>query len=140
MRLATTYFILLLTSFICLSPGTASAAGLSLELNKIERGTESCIATIQIANRLGQSLDRFRLDLVLFDSKGVIFERLLIDLAPLPHDRTTIASFPLLAAKCSDVSRILVKDVPACRAEGGGDMDCFSSLRVKTRARIKIGK
>ena len=70
----------------------------------------------------------------------LIFERLLIDLAPLPHDRTTIASFPLLAAKCSDVSRILVKDVPACRAEGGGDMDCFSSLRVKTRARIQIGK
>ena len=140
MRLATTYFVLLLTFFMWLSPGTVSAADLSLELNKIESGTESCTATVLIANRLGQSLDRFRLDLVLFDSKGVIFERLLIDLAPLPHDRTTIASFPLLAAKCSDVSRILVKDVPACRAEGGSDMDCFSSLRVKTRARIQIGK
>ena len=140
MRLATTYFILLLTSFMWLSPGTASAAGLSLELNKIESGTESCTATVLIANRLGQSLDRFRLDLVLFDSKGVIFERLLIDLAPLPHDRTTIASFPLLAAKCSDVSRILVKDVPACRAEGGGQLDCLSSLKVKTRAATLIGK
>ena len=140
MRLATTCFVLLLTSFMWLSPGTASAAGLSLELNKIESGTESCTATVLIANRLGQSLDRFRLDLVLFDSKGVIFERLLIDLAPLPHDRTTIASSPLLAARCSDISRILVKDVPACRAEGGRDMDCFSSLRVKTRARIQIGK
>ena len=140
MRLATTYFVLFLTSFMWLSPGTASSAGLSLELNKIENGTESCTATVLIANRLGQSLDRFRLDLVLFDSKGVIFERLLIDLAPLPHDRTTIASFPLLATKCSDVSRILVKDVPACRAEGGEDLDCFSSLRVKTRARIQIGK
>ena len=140
MRLATTCFVLLLTSFMRLSPGTASATGLSLELNKIESGTESCTATVLIANRLGQSLDRFRLDLVLFDSKGVIFERLLIDLAPLPHDRTTIASFPLLAAKCSDVSRILVKDVPTCRAEGGDDMDCLSSLKVKTRATIQIGK
>ena len=140
MRLTTTCFVLLLNSFMWLSPGTASAVGLSLELNKIESGIESCTATVLIANRLGQSLDRFRLDLVLFDSKGVIFERLLIDLAPLPHDRTTIASFPLLAAKCSDVSRILVKDVPACRAEGGGVMDCLSSLRVKTRARIQIGK
>ena len=140
MRHTTTYFVFLLTSFMWLSTGTASAAGLSLELNKIESVTETCTATVLIANRLGQSLDRFRLDLVLFDSKGVIFERLLIDLAPLPHDRTTIASFPLLAAKCSDISRILVKDVPACRAEVGGDMDCFSSLRVKTRTRIQIGK
>ena len=140
MRLTTTYFVIFLTSFMWLSPGTVSAAGRSLALNKVENVTESCTAPGLIANQLGQSLDRFRLDLVLFDSKGVIFERLLIDLAPLPHDRTTIASFPLLAVKCSDVSRILVKDVPACRAEGGGDMDCFSSLRVKTRARIQIGK
>ena len=140
MRLATTLFVLVMTSFMWLSPGTTSAASLSLELNKVENGTDSCTATVLIANQLGRSLDRFRLDLVLFDSKGVIFERLLVDLAPLPHDRTTIASFPLLAKQCSNVSRILVKDVPACRAKGGDDMDCLSPLRVESRAAIQIGK
>ena len=123
-----------------LSPGTVSAASLSIELNKVESRAESCTATVLIANRLGKTLDRFRLDIVLFDSDGVIFERLLIDLAPLPYDRTTVASFPLLAAKCSDISRILIKDVPACRPEGGGSVDCLSALVGNTRATIQIVK
>ena len=140
MRLLTTYMFVLFSSFIWLSPYAATAASLSLELNKVKSGTESCMATFLLANRLGKSLDRFRLEMILFDKKGEFIERLLINLAPLSLDRTTVASFPLLAGNCSNISRILVKDVPACRAEGGGKIDCWSSLVVKTRVLIKISK
>ena len=140
MRFLTTYMFMLFSSFIWLSPYAATAASLSLELNKVESDIKSCTATFLLANRLGKPLDRFRLEMVLFDSKGTFVERLLINLAPLSHDRTTVASFPLLASKCSDISRIVVKDVPACRAEGGGKIDCLSSLVVKTRVSIKISK
>lgn len=139
MRLLISYMFVLLSSLMWLSPH-AAAASLSLELNKVESDTKSCTATFLLANRLGKPLDRFRLEMVLFDSKGMFVEHLLINLAPLSHDRTTVADIPLLARKCSDISRILIKDVPACRAEGGGELDCFSSLVVKTRVSIKISK
>ena len=140
MRLLISYMFAFFSSFIWLSPHAATAASLSLELNKVESGTESCTATFLLANRLGKSLDRFRLEMILFDSKGEFVERLLINLAPLSHDRTTVASFPLLAGNCSNISRVLIKDVPACRAEGGEKIDCLSSLMVKTRVLIKISK
>ena len=140
MRFLISYMFALFSSFIWLSPHAATAASLSLELKKVESGTESCTATFLLVNRLGQSLDRFRLEMILIDSKGEFVERLLINLAPLSHDRTTVASFPLLAGNCSNISRILIKDVPACRAEGGKKVDCLSSLVVKTRVLIKISK
>ena len=140
MRLLISYVFVLFISFFWLPPHAATAASLSLELNKVESDTEFCTATFLIANRLGKSLDRFRLEMILFGSKGEFVEHLLINLAPLSHDRTTVASFPLLASKCSDISRIVVKDVPACRAEGGGKIDCLSSLVVKTQVLIKISK
>ena len=140
MRFLTTYMFVLFSSFIWLSPYAATAASLSLELNKVKSGSESCMATFLLANRLGKSLDRFRLEMSLFDKKGEFIERLLINLAPLSLDRTTVASFPLLAGNCSNISRIHVKDVPACRAEGGGKIDCLASLVVKTRVLIKISK
>ena len=140
MRLLISYMFALFSSFMWLSPHAATAASLSLELNKTESGADSCTATFLLANRLGKSLDRFRIEMVLFNSKDEIVEGLLINLAPLPHDRTTIASFSLLADDCSEISRILIKDVPSCRAEGGGNLDCLSSLVVKTRVAIQISK
>ena len=140
MRLLISYMFLLFSSFIWLSPYAATAASLSLELNKVESGTRSCTATFLLANRLGKSLDRFRLEMLIFDSKGEVVERMLINLAPISHDRTTVASFPLIASNCSNISHILVKDVPACRAEGGQKIDCLSSLVVKTRVFIEISK
>ena len=140
MGLFTSYFLILLSLFLWLSPHSVSAASLSLELNKVESDVEACTATVLIANHLGKSLDRFRIDMHLFASNGRMLERLMIDLAPLPYNRTTVASFPLLAAKCSNISRILVKDVPVCRAEGGEKIDCLSSLVVRTGVFIKISK
>ena len=119
--------------------GTAEANGLTLELNKVADGPQGCLATVLIGNRLGRTLDRFRLDLVLFNGKGVLFDRILIDLAPLPHGRTTVASFPLIQGACIGVSRILLQDVPACRTDGRRDLDCLSDLAVSSRTGIDFG-
>ena len=114
MRLAATYFAILFTLCLWLAPRPAAAENLELELNKMEDGPRGCLATILIGNHLDRTLDRFRLDLVLFNGKGVIFDRILIDLAPVPKGRTTIASFPLNGASCAGISRILLKDAPGC--------------------------
>ena len=140
MRPVTICFILLLTLCSWLAPRPAVAESLDLELNKIEDGPQGCLATVLIGNHLGQTLERFQLDLVLFNGKGVLSDRILIDLAPLPRNRTTIASFPLHGGGCAEVSRILLRDVPACRAQGDKNMDCLSTLAISRRTAISFGK
>ena len=137
---AVTALAALLAAFLWLAPHPAAAAGLNLELDKTEDRPLGCFATLLIGNGLGQTLDRFRLDLVLFDGKNVPFDRLLIDLAPLPAGRTTIASFPLHGGPCADISRIQLREVPACRAENGEARDCLAGLVITTRAAMEFGR
>ncbi|MFP6773372.1 MAG: hypothetical protein VCE74_13720 [Alphaproteobacteria bacterium] len=139
MRLATTLIVMLLATGSWATPTPAEANSLTLELNKVTDSPQGCLATLLIGNKLERNLDRFRLDLVLFNGKGVLFDRVLIDLAPLPRGRTTVASFPLVPGTCTGVSRILLQDVPACRAEGQKEMDCLSGIAVSSRTGIEFG-
>ena len=138
-----TALAVMLAAVFWLAPRPATAgptAGLNLELNKTEDTPLGCLATVLIGNGLGKTLDRFRLDLVLFNGKNVLFDRLLIDLAPLPAGRTTIASFPLHSGPCANISRILLRDVPACRAQDGGVHDCLAGLVITTRSAIGLSQ
>ncbi len=140
MRPAFVFLAVLFSAVLGLVAAPANAASLNLELNKVEDGPQACIATVLIGNNLGRTLDRFGLDLVLFNGKGVIFDRIIIDLAPLPRDRTTVASFPLHTGKCAGLSRILIKDVKECRDTNKNGLDCLSSMVLTTRTGISFGK
>ena len=50
----------------------AAAEGLKIELNKLEDNAGSCLASFVVQNALGHTLDRFSLDLYVFDNDGVI--------------------------------------------------------------------
>jgi hypothetical protein len=139
MRLATALIVMLLATGSWATPTPAEANSLTLELNKVTDSPQGCLATLLIGNKLERNLDRFRLDLVLFNGKGVLFDRVLIDLAPLPRGRITVASFPLVPGTCTGGSRILLQDVPACRAEGQKEMDCLSGIAVSSRTSIEFG-
>ena len=138
--LFTALFAALLTAFVCLGPRPSAAAGLSLELKKTEDSPRGCLATLLISNGLGQTLDRFRLDLVRFDGKDAVMARLLIDLAPLPSNRGTIVNIPLHSGACAKISRIQLYKIPACRAQDGGPYDCLTGLAVRTNTAIGFGK
>lgn len=133
-------FAMLLTALMCLAPRPTAAAGLTLELKTTEDTPQGCLATVLIGNGLGQTLDRFQLDLVLFDGKDGVFDRLLIDLAPLPSNRTTTANIPLHSGACGQISRILLHAVPACRARRGAARDCMTGLIINTHTAIGFSK
>jgi hypothetical protein len=122
------------------SPAASGQSGLDIELNKIEDQDGGCVAWFVFQNNLGAALDRFNLDLVLFDGQGTVMRRLLLDLAPLNNGKTRVASFRLHDGACSKLGRVLVNDIPACRAEGGGDLDCLAGLTVHSRATIGLSK
>ena len=83
---------------------------------------------------------RFNLDLFLFDSQGVIVRRVTIDLAPLLDGKTRVAQFHLHSGACAEVSRILVNDIPQCRAETGEPVNCLAGLAVSSRSAIALTK
>lgn len=120
---------------------SARAAGLSIELNKVEDSDGACLGTFVIGNGMGHSLDRFSLDLYVFDHDGVVARRVAIDLAPLRRDKTTVTRFPLIQSGCERVGRILVNDIPACRsADNGESLDCLSGLSLSSRAGIELAQ
>jgi hypothetical protein len=118
----------------------AQAGGLSIELNKAEDVDGGCVASFVFQNNLGATLDRFNLDLFLFDPGGVIVRRVTIDMAPLLDGKTRVAQFHLHAGGCAEVSRILVNDIPQCRAETGEPVDCLAGLAVSSRSAISLTK
>ncbi len=127
------------------SPAAAAEPGLDIELNKAEDGNGACVVSLVVRNDLGQSLDRFSMDLFVFDSDGVIARQVLLDLAPLRGaeggTKTTVARFNLIARPCAEVSRVLVNDIPSCRGEGAGEtLDCLAALTVSSRAKIQMVK
>ncbi len=119
----------------------AAAEGLKIELNKLEDNAGSCLASLLVQNRLGHTLDRFSLDLYVFDNDGVIARQVLLDMAPLRDNQMTVARFALIKRPCADVGRILVNNVPSCRSEGTGeDLDCLADLAVSSRSKVDLVK
>jgi len=121
-------------------PARAQDGGLAIELNKVEDFDEVCMASFVFQNNLGVTLDRFNLDLFLFDTEGVILRRVLIDLAPLLDGKTRVAQFRLHGGPCAELGRILVNDFPQCRAETGQPVDCLAGLTVSSRSAIALTK
>ena len=118
----------------------AEKARLHIELNKTEDSAGGCLASFVVQNKLGHTLDRFSLDLFIFDVDGVIARQVLLDMAPLRKDKTTVANFQLIQVPCASIGKVLVNDIPSCRSEDGSPLDCLSDLKVSTRNRIELAK
>ncbi len=128
------------------SPARA-ASPVPLELNKLEPiagQPAGCRAYIVAQNPDPEPFDQLRLDLVLFGGDGVIERRIALDIAPLGGGKTTVRLFDLPGLACTDIARILVNDVLACR--GGkpvADRDrdeCLDRLAVTSRAAAQFVK
>ncbi len=123
------------------APAPAGEPGIEIDLNKVEDNGGSCLASFVVQNRLGHTLDRFSMDLYVFDRDGVIARQVLLDLAPLRGNKTTVARFSLIERACDEISRILVNDIPSCRSEGTGEtLDCLAGLTVTSRGAIEMIK
>jgi hypothetical protein len=122
-------------------PPLAAADGrLTIELNKIEDTDEGCRSLFVFDNRTGHELRRFRVDLALFDPKGIYAKQLLLDMAPLYDDKKVVTSFLLADQPCASIGSILVNDVPWCEDGVGAKLDCVALLEVASRAAVPLEK
>ena len=134
------FYLILSVALLAPAGAGAAEAGIAIELNNSKTVAGACQATFLLRNGLGQTLDRFQLDLYVFDGDGVIKHRSFIDLAPLRRDKTTVITFRISPEPCTNVSKVLVNDVPACRAADGRKLDCLKGLETTSRGKIALTK
>lgn len=118
-------------------PGLVLAQGgpaLDLQLNKVADVNGACRTTFVADNGLGQDIDKLSLDVVVFDSKGEVAQRLLLDLGRMPKGRTRVVEFDLPNTNCSKLSRILLNKIQECTAGGKPVAGC--STHVDTSSKV----
>jgi hypothetical protein len=113
---------------------------LGIQLNKLEDSAEGCRSVFVFDNHTGHELNRFRVDLILFDPNGVYSKQLLLDMAPLPDDKKTVTSFLLDGQPCNELGSVLVNDVPWCENGSGTAIDCVKMLKVGSLAQVPLQK
>lgn len=117
--------------------GGAAAATLGVELNKLEQTGAACRAYMVLTNRTATALERLSLDLVVFDTSGVIDRRLAVALGPLAAGRTQVEVFDMAGLECARVARVLMNDVLECSPGRVAEATtCAEALRVSGRGDI----
>jgi hypothetical protein len=107
-------------------------AELLIELNKLEDTEEGCRSLFVFDNATGHELNRFQVDLILFDQKGVYARQVMLDMAPLSEDKKVLASFLLPDQQCAAIGSILVNGLPQCQDGAGAELDCVELLEVRS--------
>ena len=125
------------------SPIGAAAAeegGLRVELNRLEPLDDACRVYLVLANGTAEAFDAFKLDLVLFDTDGVIARRLAVEAAPLRAQKTSVKLFDLDALPCDRIGTVLLNDVLACSGTSGPVADCVARIETASRASAQLVK
>ncbi len=91
-------------------------------------------------NQSGQAYESLKLDLVMFDSDGVITKRLAVEGAPLPEGKTSVKLFDIKDVTCEQLGRILLNDVLSCRGPTGERNDCLADIQTASRNLVSFFK
>jgi hypothetical protein len=112
----------------------SDTATVGIELNKLEQTGEACRSYMVLSNRTDATLDQLSLDLVVFDTDGVIDRRLAVELGPVQAGRTRVKVFDMSGLDCNRVARVLLNDVLSCSPDRVDDATtCDAALRLSGR-------
>lgn len=132
------------------TPSSASGAAadttrVGLELNKMEPLPNGCRAYMVIDNQADRAYTALKLDLVLFQTDGIIGRRVALDLAPVRAQKRSVKLFDLDGMKCDDIASLLINDVMDCRSAGAdgtaaADQGCLERLSLSSRSKVQLSK
>lgn len=106
----------------------AAEQTIHVELNKTEPKGDACRVYMIIENDSGRALETLKLDLVLFDTDGVVAKRLAVETAPLAVGKTGLKLFDIADMACPNLGRMLLNDVLACADANGPVADCLTYI------------
>lgn len=110
-----------------------------LELNNVEDADASCRITFLAHNETGVDFSETSYDVVVFDDRGIVSQRLILEFGQLPLGKTRVVQF-LLERDCGGISRLLINGVEECVEEGGSASGmCLEALVTSSRADVQFG-
>ena len=112
----------------------------TLELNKLETYDKGCRAYMVVNNPTDVAYQAFKLDLVLFQSDGVIGRRFALDLAPLKAQKKAVKLFELDGIACDKIGSFLINDVMDCKADNVPAENCLQRLTTSTLTTVQLSK
>jgi len=123
-------------------PGAGSGQddSISLELNKLQPSDKGCRAFLVVSNPTSTKYEDFQIDLVMFQTDGVIGSRFAVELAPLLPSKRSIKEFVLTDADCDNIGSFLINDIMECRSDAGPVDNCLARLKVNSLTKVEISK
>ena len=118
----------------------ATGADVSIELNKLEPNGGACRAYLVLENGTAQSFEALKLDLVMFDTDGIVAKRVAVQTAPLAAGKTSLKVFDMTGLPCERVGRLLLNDVMDCMDADGARKDCLGLLSASQRGAVPFIK
>ncbi len=122
------------------APAAPASGAIALELNKLETYDKGCRAYMVVNSSSDATFQSYKLDLVLFQSDGVIGRRFALDLAPLKPQKKTVKLFELDGVSCDKIGSFLVNEVMECKTDAGAQTDCLQKLTTSTLTNVQISK
>jgi hypothetical protein len=115
-------------------------SGIAIELNKLEPIEGSCRAYFVVRPEGSTEYKEFKMELLVFDTGGIIQKWLAIDAAPLRAGKTSVKLFDVSGVACDKVGSILLNDVTACADAGGEIAGCVDRITATSKAKAKFYK
>ena len=107
---------------------------ISIELNKLEPLEGSCRAYFVVRPEGTTEYKEFKMELLVFDTGGVIQKWLAIDAAPLRAGKTSVKLFDVSGVTCDKVGSVLLNDVTACAGAAGDIAGCVDRVNPSSKA------
>lgn len=120
------------------APASADEARIGIELNKLEPAENACRSYIVVRNPAEQTFTAFNMEVLVFDTDGVIQNRIAMDLAPIRPNKTSVLIVNLAGIQCDKIGEVLVNSFLDCERGEERLGDCLArvDLSSKTAARL----
>ena len=131
-----------LAAALVLVLGAANAADQKVlaELNKLAPHDDACRIYLVFQNTGATGYETLALDLVVFDTDGIVAERFIVEAAPLPAGKTILREFDIVNLTCPRVGRLLLNDVVTCRNGSETQIDCLAGISTRARGAVSFTK
>src|SRR3546814_14695331 len=82
----------------------------------------------------------FKMELLVFDTSGVIQKWLAIDASPLRAGKTSVKLFDVAGVTCDKIGAVLLNDVTACADATGEVPSCVDRVTPSSTAKPTLSK
>lgn len=121
-----------------LADETDASKSVSIELNAIKEGDNSCSLTFLIVNGHDAAIDKAVYETVLFDASGQVDRLTLFDFGALPPGRPRVRQFSVGGMSCANLGQILINGSHTCDASGLEEGACEKDLKLNTRTDVEV--